>query len=226
MLRPHRFPPLSQLALSRSREPDGAVRLQASLADGFKEGLDRGYQEGLESGRRDGQAIGHRDGYEQGKAQARQEALARLAEIGAPVDAALRSLQALQADYQVALRREVVDLVAKVARQVIRCELALQPTQMLSLVDETLAVMPPASGEIEVYLNREDLERIRELDPQRAAQWHLQADARLEPGECRVKAGSREADAGCRQRLAACMEQVREHLLGDDEAQRIEGAAA
>ena len=41
---------------------------------------------------------------------------------------------------------------------------------------------------------------------------NLVADARLESGECRIKAGDNEVDAGCLQRLEACMEQVDHHL--------------
>jgi flagellar assembly protein FliH len=100
---------------------------------------------------------------------------------------------------------------------VIRAELALQPVQMLALVDEALSAMPPTRDEVEVLLNPEELKRIQELDPKRARKWNLLADPRLEPGECRVKAGDHEVDAGCQGRLAACMEQVREGLAADDQ---------
>jgi flagellar assembly protein FliH len=63
------------------------------------------------------------------------------------------------------------------------------------------------------------MKRIQELDPKRAKKWNLLADPRLEPGECRVKAGDHEVDAGCQGRLAACMEQVREGLSTTDAQQ-------
>lgn len=214
-LRPHRFPPLSQIAVALP--PGASAQLQLSHAAAFQEGMDRGYREGydagLDGGRRDGLAVGREEGVREGAEGARREVLAHFESLARPLDAMHTALQQLQADYQVALRREVVDLVAKVARQVIRSELALQPVQLLSLVDETLATMPPAREGVEVYLNPEEMERIRELAPERAARWTLIADARLEPGECRVKADGREADAGCRQRLAACIEQVSAQLL-------------
>ncbi|HEY1130749.1 MAG TPA: FliH/SctL family protein, partial [Roseateles sp.] len=119
----------------------------------------------------------------------------------------------LQADYQSALRKEVVDLVEKVARQVIRAELTLQPTQLLALVDETLASMPVRREGVEVFLNPEDLRRIQDLAPERAQAWTLLPDAKLESGECRLLAGGHEADAGCRQRLEACMDQVKTQML-------------
>jgi len=99
---------------------------------------------------------------------------------------------------------------------VIRAELALQPVQMLALVDEALAGMPPTRDEVEVLLNPEEMKRIQELDPKRAKKWNLLPDPGLEAGECRVKAGDHEVDAGCQNRLAACMEQVREGLAAAD----------
>lgn len=220
--RPYRFMPLSQL-MSTDAWKSGAsshmsAQMHASVADGFEQGMNRGYREGHESGLRSGYEVGLSQGREEGRRQGleegRKEALARFEAAAAPIDAVLQSLRNLQADYQAALRKEVVELVAKVARQVIRCELALQPTQLLTLVDETLATLPPVSEkDIEIYLNSEELERIRELAPERAALWNLMPDPHLEHGECRIKAGTREADAGCRQRLAACMEQIAAQLL-------------
>lgn len=216
--RPYRFPPLSLVA---GASAVSAAEAQASLADGFHQGMERGYREGhelgLAQGRQEGQAEGRSEGLRIGRDEARREVLAQFDSLATPIDALITSLRQLQADYQGALRREVVDLVAKVARQVIRSELALQPVQLLTLVDETLATMPPAREGVEVFLNPEERERILELAPDRTSRWTLIADPRLEPGECRVRADGREADAGCRQRLAACIEQLESHLAEDGE---------
>lgn len=209
--RPHRFPPLTQLRAAAN--PQSAATDQPSFAEGYQEGVDRGYREGYESGLSSGRQDGIAEGHSEGLLAGRREAHARFAELAQPLEAMQESLRHLQHDYQAALRKEVVDLVGKVARQVIRCELALQPVQLLALVDETLAAMPPTQEGIEVHLNPEELDRIRELDPERAARWNLIADPRMEAGECRVRAGGREADAGCRQRLTACIEQVKSQLL-------------
>lgn len=220
-VRPHRFPPLAQIAAGRA-DGQSAAQYQQSLADGFRQGMDEGYRVGRESGLADGLAEGRESGRQEGLQAGREEALrqtlASFEQLARPLDAMLERLQGLQADYQTALRKEVVDLVARVARQVIRCELALQPAQLLSLVDETLAAMPPTRQGIEVHLNPEDLKRISDIDAPRAARWHLVADPRLELGECLVKAGDHEADAGCAQRLAACVEQVRAQLLDGGDA--------
>ena len=219
--RPHRFPPLHQFAARGGHAAGADGGWTASVADGFRQGMDEGFAKGRElgeaEGRREGLEAGRAEGLRLGREEARRELLASFEALARPVDAVFTRLEALRADVEVAQRRDVVDLVARVARQVIRAELALQPAQILALVDETLATLPPAPGAVDVSLQPQELERVRELDPVRAARWSLVADARLEPGECRVKAGDREADAGCRQRLAACMEQVSAQLLGEAE---------
>ncbi len=231
--RPHRFTPLAELMNTeawRSGTPSHLIpKMQSSLADGYQQAMERGYREGYASGEEEGRNFGLLEGREAGRREGielgRSETLVGFEKISAPVDAMLASLSQLQADYQVAMRREVIDLLAKVARQVIRAELALQPAQMLALVDETLATMPhQADSGIDVYLNEGDLKRIREINHARAVNWNLIADPHLESGECRVKSGTHEADAGCKQRLAACVDQIKEQLLPHAD-ESIEAAA-
>jgi flagellar assembly protein FliH len=224
--RPYRFPPLAQFA---SAEPQSSVggQWQSSLAEGFRKGMDEGYRAGHESGvsdgYREGMDQGRSEGLHRGTEEGRSETLVAFETLSRPLDAMLKTLKRLQADYQQAQRKEVVELVAKVARQVIRAEIALQPAQLLAMVDETLSTMPATRDAIEVYLNPEELELIKKLDAKRASRWKLIPDARLELGECRVKAGHHEADAGCQQRLAACMEQVSTQLL--ESSERAEATA-
>lgn len=224
--RSHRFTALAQLADSSAWAGPGATPSQVTSAmhDGYQRGMERGYREGHESGLRTGTETGRAEGREEGKGQGieagRQEALARFERLAAPATEMLEQLKQMQGDYHTAMRKEVIELVAKVARQVIRKEIQMQPMQLLALVDEALSTMPRvADSEIAVYLNPEDCERIIELSPTHAERWNLWSDDKLEPGECRVKAGQREADAGCTQRLTACMEQIEERLFPEsDEA--------
>lgn len=221
--RPYHFPPLAQfVAASGSSSPSASsanaeADWQGAMADGFRQGQQDGYDVGVEQGRSEGYDAGHAEGLARGIEEGRQQALAELEAMAKPVDAMLRGLKKLKTEYKNAQRKEVVDLVGKIARQVIRAELALQPVQMLALVDEALSAMPPTRDEVEVMLNPEEMKRIQELDPKRAKKWNLLADPALEPGECRVRAGDHEVDAGCQGRLAACMEQVREGLAATDQ---------
>jgi flagellar assembly protein FliH len=219
--RPYRFPPLSHHTPQAAHGhgagmlPDPAA-WQASISEGFEQGQRDGYETGVQRGHEEGFEAGRVQGIAQGRDEGRSETVVALDELARPVDAMLKSLKKLRSDYRAAQRKEVVDLVAKVARSVIRAELALQPVQIMALVDETLASMPPTREDIDVYLNPEELKRVSELDPKRAKRWNLIADARLEPGECRIRAGDNEVDAGCTQRLAAVMEQVDKQLQAAD----------
>lgn len=206
--RPYHFPPLSQFPATGADPSAAQGQWQRSVAEGFDQGQRDGYESGLAHGRQDGYDAGRAEGQALGREQARNDAAASFEELARPIDALLKSLEKLRSDYHAAQRKEVVELVGKVARQVIRAELALQPVQLLALVDEALASMPPTSEQIEVKLNPEELKRITELDPKRAKRWTLLPDPSLDAGECRVKAGDHEVDAGCHRRLAACMDQV------------------
>lgn len=213
--RPYYFPPLAQFSsttLVQPPSPEAAGQWQQAVAEGFEQGQRDGYGAGLEGGRADGFAAGHAEGLAAGIEEGRRQAMLQFEQAARPVDNMLRALRKLRADYHAAQTTEVVELVGKVARQVIRAELALQPVQLLALVEEALAAMPPTREEVEVCLNPEELKRIAELDPRRAKKWNLMPDPALEAGECRVRAGDHEVDAGCRGRLVAVMDQVSAQL--------------
>lgn len=222
-LRPYRFPPLDVLQLECTPRLHAAQTATESagdpqaLAQAYEQAVQRGHAQGWAQGQQEGVQVGRTAGLEQGlqeaHANALQAAREQLQRLSAPIDALHAQLQGLHADWQASLRKDVIDLVERVARQVVRCELTLQPAQILSLVEETLSGMPQRTGAVEVFLNPMDLQRIQELDAARLPAWSLLADSALEAGECRLRVGEEEADAGCKQRLAACMEQVKQQLL-------------
>lgn len=51
----------------------------------------------------------------------------------------------------------------------IRCELALQPTQLLALVEEALAAFPAMPETLQVMLSTEEFNRLRDAVPERSA---------------------------------------------------------
>lgn len=214
--RPYRFPPLVAAKHADQAHPGHSLDIQASVADGFSHGMEAGFREGYEAGekagREAGYAVGLESGRREGSAHGREEVLARFEDLAHPLEAATAALHRLCDEYHGVLRDELVVLVAKVARQVIRCELTLKPTQILDLIDETLATLPPVSADVDIHLNSEEYERIRELAPERVARWHFVPDASLPLGECRIRTPESEIDAGCAQRLEACLVKVREQL--------------
>ena len=200
--RPYRFPPRCATASADNHgwDSDPAAR-QRAISDGFQEGLEKGYQDGVgegrEAGLREGFEAGRQDGLRKGREEGRAAGRQVFEQASAPLQAA-------------------VELVQKVAKQVIRVELTLNPTQLLTLAEEALAAMPGEQGEVQILLNPEECARIRELNPERAAKWRLVPDERLALGECRVVTAQAEADIGCQQRLDSCMETLSAHLQDED----------
>ncbi|HBC02049.1 flagellar assembly protein FliH [Stutzerimonas kunmingensis] len=215
--RPFRFPPrVKTPAQAAAGFADDPAALQRAVADGFQEGIDKGYREGLEQGREAGHREGFQRGVEDGKAlgleEGRQQGCRAFDEAGQPLDRLIEAFEGFRQEYEQARREELLELVQKVARQVIRCELTLHPTQLLTLAEEALSAMPGDQEDVRIHLNPEECARIRELAPERAAAWRLVPDEKLPLGECRVLTAQAEADIGCQQRLDSCMETLAEHI--------------
>ncbi|MBW1252873.1 flagellar assembly protein FliH [Pantoea allii] len=219
----HKFPPLRkrrQASESDVLSPEeGSAAVHAQLKHGFEEGMNRGFAQGMEEGKEEGyqESVrlgveeGLRKGLAEGKVQARQQFL----EAAQPLDNLIHSVSSFMASYEQRRREELLQLVEKVTRQVIRCELTLQPTQILTLVEEALAALPQRPEQIKVLLSSDEYRRISEAEPEKTAQWGLMAEPTLAPGECRVITDTTEMDVGCQHRLDQCMDVLKENLLPD-----------
>lgn len=220
--RPFRFPPRCATASADNHgwDSDPAAR-QRAISDGFQEGLEKGYQDGVAEGReaglREGFEAGRQDGLRKGRDEGRAAGRQSFDEASAPLQAAVDAFSDYHQSFQRSRQKELLELVQKVARQVIRVELTLNPTQLLTLAEEALAGMPGEQGDVQILLNPEECARIRELNPERAAKWRLVPDERLALGECRVVTAQAEADIGCQQRLDSCMEALSGHLQQSDD---------
>lgn len=215
-LRLHQFPPL------RKRWPQGQPEIQdvgeyqqqlmtgfqQGVSDGFEQGLaqgkDQGYQDGLNRGREEGM----RQGREDGKRIAHTEFML----AARPLENLVTQMQKALDDHEQRRRSELLQLVEKVTRQVIRCELSLQPGQLLALVEEALNSLPEAPKRLRVLMNPEEFARIRESEASKVSEWGLAADPEMAPGECRIITDSAEMDVGCAHRLEQCMDVLSQSL--------------
>lgn len=217
--RAYRFPPRSRLAGVIGEGPLASSG-QAGVSRGYQGAVERGYQEGREQGLATGHAEGLARGLEEGRQQAQAEIRAaaerRFEEASAPLGRLIEAFRTLNRDLERRRREELLELVRKVAQQVIRCELTLSPMQLLSLADEALAGLPGEPSDVELRLNPEECERLRDLAPEHAAAWRLVPDEGLGQGECRLVTAQAEADIGCQQRLDACLETLSEHLIKEN----------
>lgn len=218
----HKFPPLRKRHQAQHR-PDEQhpvmddTALQAQFQQGFQDGLNSGFAQGLEEGKSEGYQEGLRLGFDEGvrkgrsegKVQARQQFL----EAAHPLDSIIASMETFMANYEQRRREELLQLVEKVTRQVIRCELTLHPTQILTLVEEALSALPQQPEQVKVMLNSDEHRRISEAEPEKVSLWGLTADPDLPPGECRVITNTTEMDVGCQHRLDQCMDALKANLL-------------
>lgn len=101
----------------------------------------------------------------------------------------------------------------------IRCELALQPTQLLALVEEALAAFPAMPETLQVMLSTEEFNRLRDAVPEKVSEWGLTPSPDLPPGECRVSTDKSELDIGCEHRLEQCMTALKETLTPESQGE-------
>ncbi|WP_343550771.1 flagellar assembly protein FliH [Pantoea sp.] len=217
-MRSHQFPPLRKpwQRGDESHVAADAATLQQQLMEGFQQGLSDGFAQGVEQGISQGieQGIerGRSEGQQQGFDAGKQQALTHFAAAAAPLDSLSHQLQQQLEEHDQRRKSELLALVEKVTRQVIRVELALQPSQLLALVDEALSSLPALPTQLRVMLNAEEFSRIKELEPEKVKLWGLTADSEMEPGECRILTDASEMDIGCNQRLSQCMKLLQDNL--------------
>ena len=213
--RPWRLPALNEK--SAGVLPDSPADYQRAVSEGYEQGAQQGYLEGLAQGREAGREEGLRSGHDAGVQQGRQAGEQLFEAAARPIGLIAMHWQHYRQAFEEQRRQELLTLVGKVAQQVIRCELNLNPAQLLTLADEALAAMPLPPGEVHILLNPQEHACIRDLAPERAQQWRLVADESLALGECRIVTAQAEFDVGCQQRLDACLQSLAEHLPATEE---------
>ena len=218
----HRFPPRQRAVTGEPLTASiSAADYQRQLMDGFQEGLQKGFAQGMTEGQEQGFSEGHQQGFAEGRRQGytegslagQQEGRKQFVEAAQPLEAITGKVNDFLAHIERKQREDLLQLVEKVTRQVIRCELALHPTQMLTLVEEALNGLPQIPEQIRVLLNADEYQRISEAEPEKVRQWGLCADPDLDAGECRVVTETSEMDIGCQHRLDQCMDVLKENLL-------------
>ncbi|PSU32287.1 flagellar assembly protein FliH [Photobacterium lutimaris] len=192
---------------------------QAQFNQGFQQGITRGHEEGLLQGVEQGQQQGFEQGVvqgrEQGIAQGIKEGKAQFVKATQPFAQIHQQTAELFAEHERRQREQVCELVQKVSQQVIRCELALQPQQILALVEETLDSLPGEPVGLKVKMASEEFTHLEKVASDKIDAWNIVCDDSLRQGECRVVTKNAEADAGCEQRLETCMSAVKGHLLDE-----------
>ncbi len=208
----HRFPPRQRAVTGEPLTASiSAADYQRQLMDGFQEGLQKGFAQGMTEGQE--------QGYTEGSLAGQQEGRKQFVEAAQPLEAITGKVNDFLAHIERKQREDLLQLVEKVTRQVIRCELALQPTQLLALVEEALAAFPAMPETLQVMLSTEEFNRLRDAVPEKVSEWGLTPSPDLPPGECRVITDKSELDIGCEHRLEQCMTALKETLTPESQGE-------
>ncbi len=167
----------------------------------------RAYQEAF--------AKGHAAGLAAAKAEHQQIIAQSKAQV-ARLEQVLNSLAQPLNEVDAQVESELVNLALTVARQLVRRELKIDPSQVIAIIRETVQLLPLAARDVRVHLHPEDAAIVRERLATTSAEraWNIIEDPVLTRGGCRVTTDSAQIDA----RLETRINTVVATILGDERA--------
>jgi len=172
----------------------------------------------------------HDEAFAQGRAEGaaagRAEFEARNAELAQRVqrlDAMMSVLSKPLAELDAQVERQLVTLSLTIARHLVRRELRVDPTQVIAIIRETVALLPASARNVRVHLHPEDAALVREVlsAPQSERAWSVIEDPVTSRGGCRVTTDTAQIDARLETRLGEVIAQV----LGSERAEPREDGA-
>lgn len=164
-------------------------------------------------------------GKEAGLAAARMEIETRRAELeqqAARLDSVMDLLAQPLKQLDAEMERQLVMLAFTLAKQLVRRELKADPSQVIGIVRDTVALLPIAARNVRVHLHPEDAALLREKLAETTADraWSIVEDPVQGRGGCRVTTENSQIDARLETRLGAALST----LLGDE--RNVEGREA
>ena len=153
----------------------------------------------------EGFAAGEKDGFRSTTLKVRQEAEAALAVKLASLERLMGSLFEPIAEQDTQIEKAMVRLVEHMTRQVIQRELALDSSQIESVMREALKLLPLGVGNVRLHINPQDFEQVKALRERHEETWRIVEDAALQPGGCRVETEHSRIDATVETRISQIM---------------------
>lgn len=159
---------------------------QAAFEEGKSQGFEKGRVEGLKAGTADVEI--------------------KLAEATQFITVLNQSLQEQDRE----LERSLVALSAEIARSIIRRELKIDSTTLVSLVNEVLSFVDEGLRQVKVYLNPDDLLAFKAYleKESNTARWHLLENRSLSPGGCFVETATCHLDLTVENRIKLLVDKI------------------
>lgn len=154
-----------------------------------------------------------------GTAAGETEIRKRLAEVQ-NIESIFTALARPLAQIDQEVEEQLTALAFAIAKQVIRRELRIDPSQVIAVVRDTVGLLPLSQRGIRVHLHPQDAALMRErlAEPHSEQAWSIVEDPMMSRGGCRVSTDTAQIDARLETRIAA----VFAHVMGDErnDAQR------
>lgn len=178
----------------RAGSPEGGLVTAGALADLQKEAYDEAYRAGYAEGR------------EAGEQHIREQA----ERLDSLITDLARPFEQLDAQVE----QELLGLAMALAKQIVRREIRLDPTQIIAVVREAVSTLPVAARDVRVHLHPEDAAIIRQyLAPtENERAWQVVEDPVMMRGGCQVLTPTSRVDA----RLETRLGKVLSDLLGSE----------
>lgn len=172
----------------------------------------RAYEEAYAKGRAEGLASAERETRPQ-----LQQLQARIERLDSIIGTLARPLQELDA----VVEDQLVQLALTVAKHLVRRELRIDPSQVIAIIRETVALLPASARDVRVHLHPEDAAVVREklAAPAGEKVWTIVEDPVMGRGGCRVTTDTAQIDARLETRIGT----VVSALLGEERVTAIRG---
>lgn len=210
MTTPSRYelPSISGIAVQGRR----AGKTVQELEDLEQRTYDEAFAKGLAEGREQGLAAVERE-----MAPQRQQLQARIEGFDAILAALARPLQELDPEVE----DQLLQLALTISRHLVRRELRIDPSQVIAIIRETVALLPASARDVRVHLHPEDAAVVREklAAPVGERAWTIAEDPVMGRGGCRVTTETAQIDARLETRIGS----VVSALLGDERITAVRG---
>jgi len=173
---------------------------QQGLKLGREEGFAQGKVEGLEAGKKEGLKLGQ----EAAAAQAKQALDEKLGEMNKLLTSISHNLN--EEDYK--LEQAILNLIQAICEAVVKKELLADPGQLMKIIKEVIAALPPNRDNVKIRLNPKDKALVDSAINLGGENWHAVADEEITPGGCIVQTDQSIVDYTTEVRFKSAVEQI------------------
>ena len=170
-------------------KPLTAEQLEQITKDAEKDGYDAGYEKGFLEAKE--------KGYQEGLDEAKSKVAEECQRLNQLMQALLIPLE----NQQVEMEKQLLDMVCSLTRAVVGRELKTDSSHIVSLVQQSLLLLPISQEKLHLYLNSQDIELIQSTLTDLPENLQLQVDDNLLPGGCRLENGQSSLDDSIERRL-------------------------